>query len=69
MVPLPEVFKYENLTLQTISGGVLVSWKEYLITSKQVLAEELFPGTKLLGSTFTRGVLINGYTGFIYKER
>ena len=49
--------------LQTISRGILISWWEYLFTSKQVLREQLFPSKQLLGNTFFQGVLINGCTG------
>ena len=40
---LPGVFKFENITLQTISRGILISCMEYLFTSKQVLGDSYFP--------------------------
>ena len=36
---LPEVFKCEYTTLQTISRGVLITWREYLFTRKYVMEE------------------------------
>ena len=46
---------------------VLISQKDYLFTWKKSTGEYLFPRKKYSRSTFFRGVLIDGYTGYDYN--